>query len=307
VHRDGRTAARGRRAAIFAAAATTCLLASLLWSPTASATAAVPGDWLGALNYYRAGAGLGPVVEDPALSSAAFSHARYMVCTGVIAHGEDPTNPSYPPQGAAAASRSNLAAGSAGRSGGAWIEQWMAAPFHALHMLDPRLERVGFALSEVGPGDPCAGRSPWNAAAAIDVISGVSSTIPLRPMLFPGQDSAVRLDRFTGETPDPRLPCPGGPDAWQGLPMLAIFGGQPDHPNAWFEGPTGPQEVCVVTAATYDHPDPTWAATARSILGSYHAVVIIPRNPLPPGVHHLGVISDPAAHEAMGSWFRVDP
>jgi hypothetical protein len=284
-----------------------CLLTSLVWCPAASATAAVPGTWLAALNHYRAGAGLAPVVEDPALSAAAFNHARYMVCSGTVAHGEDPAHPSYTPQGAAAAARSNLAAGSAGRSGADWIEQWMAAPFHALHMLDPRLERVGFALSETGPGDPCAGRSPWNAAAAIDVIGGLSPTVPLRPIIFPGQDSVIRLTRFTGETPDPRLPCPGGPDAWQGLPLLAIFGGQPSQPNAWLEGPGGPLEVCLVTAGNYTHPDPAWAATAQTILGSYRAVLIIPRSPLQAGVHHLGVISDPAAHEALNSWFRVDP
>lgn len=283
------------------------LLASVLWCPPASAAAPVPGDWLSALNYYRAGAGLAPVVEDPALSVAAFNHARYMVCTGTVSHDEDPANPSYTPQGAWSAARSNLAAGAAGRPGAAWIEQWMAAPFHAVHLLDPRLVTGGFGLSEVGPGDPCLGRAPWSAAAGLDVINGLSPTTPLRPILFPGQDSVVRVNRFVGETPDPRYPCPGGPEAWTGLPMVGMFGGQPSSPMAWLEGPSGSLEVCLVTAANYVHPDPNWAATGRSILTSYRAVVIIPRRPLDPGVHHLGVISDPAAHESLNSWFRVDP
>ena len=107
--------------------------------------------------------------------------------------------------------------------------------------------------------------------------------------------------------PTPRYPCPGGPEAWTGLPMVGMFGGQPSSPMAWLEGPSGSLEVCLVTAANYVHPDPNWAATGRSILGSYRAVVIIPRRPLDPGVHHLGVISDPAAHESLNSWFRVDP
>jgi hypothetical protein len=283
------------------------LVGSVLWSPPASASAPVPGDWLSALNYYRAGVGLAPVVEDPALSVAAFNHARYMVCTGTIGHGQDPANPSYTPSGAWAAARSNLAAGAAGRAGAQWIEQWMAAPFHALPLLDPRLERVGFGLSEVGPGDPCAGRAPWTAAAALNVIDGRSAVAPLRPLLFPGQDSVIRVHRFTGETPDPRHPCPGGADGWSGLPLVGTFGGQPTQPMAWLEGPGGPIEVCLVTAANYVDPDPAWAAVGRSILAAYRAVLIIPRHALGPGVHHLGVISDPAAHEALNSWFRVDP
>jgi hypothetical protein len=285
-----------------------CVMVGAICSPTAGASPSTPpSDWLGSLNFYRTSAGVAGVTEDASLSAPGFNHARYMVCTGTVTHSEDPSSPSFTLAGDTAARRSNLAPGLAGASGSEWIERWMGAPFHAVHLLDPRLKQVGFAVSDVGPGDPCLGRVSWTSAAVIDVMSDVDWTQPMTPVVWPAQDSSIRLTHFTGETPDPRLSCPGGAAAWQGIPLIGMFAQPPVNPLAWLEGPSGPLETCLVTATNYVGPDQTWTDVARSVMQTSNAVVVIPKAPLTVGVHHLGIVADWAASQSLNSWFHVTP
>ncbi|MDH4148284.1 MAG: CAP domain-containing protein [Acidimicrobiia bacterium] len=271
---------------------------------SASDASGIASDWYGALNQYRAASGVEPVAHNSTWSSWAYNHGRYSICSGQLTHYEV-AHPAYTSEGDYAARHSNLAAGGTGRSGRSWVEQWMSAPFHAINMLDPRLASAGFAVAETGPGDVCYGVARWNAAAVLDVLSGRDYSRPLRTITFPGNGSRVPLQQFHGETPDPRINCPGGPDAWNGLPLIAMFGAPVNSAQAYLAGPAGNLAVCVVSAATYWHPDPAWSDTARSILANSNAVIAIPQAPLAPGGHHFVAVRDGV--EAADSWFEVLP
>ena len=62
-----------------------------------------PENWLEAVNYYRAVAGLPSVTENVTYSDGTWKHARYMVKNDYIGHSEDPANPWYTPEGLQAA------------------------------------------------------------------------------------------------------------------------------------------------------------------------------------------------------------
>jgi hypothetical protein len=183
----------------------------------------------------------------------------------------------------------------------------MGAPFHAIHMLDPRMHRVGFAVADVHPGDACYGRAPWTSAAVIDVMTGTDWNQPMTPVVWPANGSSIRLTRFTGENPDPRLGCPGGADAWQGIPLIGMFAEPASSPSAYIRGPAGPVDVCLVTPANYVGPDATWTAVARSVMQTSNAVVVIPRTPLGAGVYEVGILSDAVPTHTLGSFFHVVP
>jgi hypothetical protein len=74
---------------------------------------------------------------------------------------------------------------------------------------------------------------------------------------------------------------------------------------AFLDGPSGPLEVCLVTATNYTGPDATWTAVARSVMDTSNAVVVIPKAPLTVGLHHLGIVGDWAASQSLNSWFNV--
>ena len=73
-------------------------------STAASASAPSPAfipataDWLTTVNYYRAMAGLGSVVEDGSMSAGAAAHSCYMLYNG-ISHDETPGLEGYTPEG----------------------------------------------------------------------------------------------------------------------------------------------------------------------------------------------------------------
>ena len=85
--------------------------------------------WLSVVNYYRAMAGLGPVVENAALSPGAYNHSCYMLWNG-ITHDETPGLPGYTTSGDTAGNNSNVAVSSGyDATDRNHIDLWMTGPF----------------------------------------------------------------------------------------------------------------------------------------------------------------------------------
>src|SRR6202011_2413317 len=69
------------------------------------------------------------------------------------------------------------------------IDWWMAAPFHSMGMMDPRLSSTGFgSYREV--------KSGWDMAAAVDVLRGNSFSGGSYPVFFPGNGTMEPLTTY---------------------------------------------------------------------------------------------------------------
>ena len=225
-------------------------------------------DWLAAVNLYRSNAGLPAVTEDPALSDGDQKHAQYTARNDVLAHTEDPSKPGYTPEGATAASKSNVAASSTGTlSETGPIDLWMRGPYHAIGILDPRLATVGFGIAHDSSGS-------IQSAAALDVLSGRTGpdSTPY-PILFPGDGSQVTLDRYDGtELPDPLAGC-AGYNAPTGLPLIVqlAHGVMPTVTASSFMRDGAAVDHCILLPSPGDSLD------------NRNAVVLIPKDVLRKG------------------------
>lgn len=287
-----RTGTRGVRAAVIAIG----LAGALLGSVAASAAAATPpfipktSDWLTTVNYFRAMAGQGPVVEDPAMSAGAALHSCYMLYNG-IAHDEVPGLQGYTPEGDAAGNSGNVAVSSQiDTSARSHIELWMSGPFHAIGVLRPNLQSTGFGKCDL-PNTPT-----WHSGATLDVIRGLGpSSQHSDPILFPGNGTTTNLDRFVVESPSPMTYC--GWTGQAGLPIIAMMPEAATSPTATLTGPNGPIEVCVLSAANT-------SGVASQILAGDNAVVIVPRTILAPGGYSVGAST---SARSVNWSFTVDP
>jgi len=242
-----------------------------------------PADWLGTVNHYRTASGLAAVTEEPSWSDGIRKHLTYLQQTPAElrvgeyanAHRENPASPWYTLEGDQAGRLSNLGWGSDDRT---VIEGWMNAPFHAIGILRPRLNRAAFARNK--------------GSAGLDVIRGLGTATTTGPVLFPANGSTNFLDRFTGESPDPTEPCGNG---FTGLPLIAMLEAPPAAgTTATLRLPDGRTlrqgaDLCVVTAETFQTTDPVYGQTGVSILNGARAVLVIPRQPLLPGSHQATV------------------
>lgn len=247
--------------------------------------------WLTTVNYFRAMAALPPVVEDPALSYGSQLHSCYMLKNG-ITHGETPGMPGYTAEGNAAGSSGNVAVTSlAGTSARTHIELWMTGPFHAVGVLRPNLQRVGFGKCD----DPAGAK--WKSGATLDVIRGLGASAPTtQPILFPGNGMTTSLDRFHVETPSPLTYC-GWPSGG-GLPVMALM---PESVagtvTSSIVGPSGPLETCTLSQNNTD-------GLAQALLKGNNAVVSMARNKLAPGTYTVTVNTP----RRTVTWsFTVDP
>ena len=276
------------------------VLACLSWgagSPFAQAVSPSPpfipsdANWLTVVNYYRAMSGLAPVVDDAALSAGAFNHSCYMLQNG-ISHDELPGNPGYTVNGDSAGNNGNVAVSSAfNTTARSHIELWMTGPFHAIGVLRPNLQTVGFGKCD-NQTTPL-----WHSGGTLDVLHGlVSAPAPTAPILFPGDGTTTNLDRFIVETPDPLSFC-----GWTGPAGLPIIAMMPEDvastPSASVVIGGVSQQVCVLTKLNT-------TSTASAILAGNNAVIVIPRNPLPAGQVNVSVAT---ASRTVNWNFFVDP
>jgi len=250
--------------------------------------AAADLTWLDRVNFYRAMASLPPVAEDPVLSGAVLQHARYMVTHDEVRHSEDRRGPWATPEGAAAAAVSNLAGSTSAFETDSWaVDAWMQAPFHALGILDPALQQVGFGIHRARDGR-------IQTAAGLDVIRGrgAAPAALAYPIVWPANGSTVPLAKHTGEYPDPLASCQGY-ELPAGLPVIVQLGSGGEVPNvtgSWFVDGTRPLDHCIFDEGSYRNRDAVQQRLGRSILRSRNAIVLIPRKPLTPGTPYRTVV-----------------
>jgi hypothetical protein len=250
--------------------------------------------WLAPLNRYRAMAGLAPVTADAQLSRGDVLHSHYLAINyaaqlpdaqlGAEMHLEDPARPGFTAEGAAAARASDVdwTWGPHSRAKPSWaIDNWMQAPFHRMQILNPYLRRVGY-------GTDCLGTvcfAALNSGADLDppeIPSGWS-----KPLIFPPEGSMMDSGTFSGEWPNPLTACRNH-TATAGLPITLELGrsvepGFSDYSITRTDAKSPSIEACAFDANTYINSDSAAQIAARAILSEFGAIIIVPRQPLPPG------------------------
>jgi hypothetical protein len=245
-------------------------------TPGAPPTAIVcpPKDWLARLNYWRDTAGLPHLTENPTFSTGDVLHSQYMIKNQTITHYETPGMPYYTVEGDAAARNGNLFVTSdISASDPLAIDWWMGAPFHAIGMMDPRLQQSGFGADRESA-------SLYQAGFTLDVLRGNPGTGGQYPVFWPGNGKTVPLRTYNGsEFPDPLQACPGY-SVPTGLPVFVQVGSNVATtvgPNT-FTANGVPVQHCVIDSNT---PGVGSGLTYRG------GVIVIPLAPLQPGVVYV--------------------
>jgi len=278
-----------------------CSTASNQTAPTSewfSGTAldhASSGSWIERLNHYRAMAGVPPVVEERRLSAADRAHARYLVrnfdsdTDGASAHFETPGNPGYTPEGDRAGRRSDVALRkvivqspmdtASEEIGDAAIDEWIAAPFHRLDLLDPSVTSVGWGSAHEDDA----------SASVLEVKRAPRWSMRRhgrpRPVMFPSNGSAVPFGAYPGgEWPSPLAAC--GYDAPSGLPITIQFG---PASSLALGSHSITEDGAAIEHCVYDADDDPGAgasdeaAAAVSAMRKAGAIILVPRAPMVPG------------------------
>jgi uncharacterized protein YkwD len=247
-------------------------------------------DWLVYFNLFRQNNNLPQLTENPNWSNGGWLHSRYMVKNDYVGHSEDPGNPWYTPEGLAAAQNGNVFVTT-------WlnaldetaIDFWMAAPFHNVSMMDPRLETTGFGSFRESDGG-------WQMAATLDVARGRTNTPApgTNPLPYPRNGGQSWITGYNGgEFPDPLTPCPGYSTP-SGPPLILQLGTGGTTPNVTASSLTmngAPIPFCIYDETNYSHPDPGTQNNGRIILNGRDAIVIMPRNPLVVGQSYMASIT----------------
>lgn len=246
-------------------------------------TPTVPPDpllWLEYLNEVRWQSGMPRVTLDEAISMGAQAHSEYMGRNdNPVARMQLVNNPFYSDEGRIAAYRSNIYALSVPGGTDLWsMNFWLSAPFHALGLLDPQLERVGYGRFRDDLG-------LVKVASVLDVQSGLSDAPPnvTYPIYYPpnGGTSFV-LRQSLLEYPEPTASCPGF-EKPTGPPLIVQLGDGRLTPNVtefqvWVDGV--PVETCAFDETTYSNPADFAQVRGRELLNWRDAVVLIPRHPI---------------------------
>jgi hypothetical protein len=250
-----------------------------------------PFDWLSYVNSIRSLANLPPVTENPDWSAGDVLHAKYMVKNQVVGHTEDKTNPFYTFEGEQAGANGNAVISSDFNvTDKSLIDAWVAGPFHALGIIDLRLQQSGYgAYREDG--------QPIKSGATFDVLRG-RATGPLPagityPIYWPANGKTVDLTRYGGESPDPLTSCAGFTST-VGLPIYLLIGdGDVDPAVTASSFKQGSTELanCRFDGTNYSNPTPADQTLGRGILRSRSAIVLIPRAPLVPGKSYTASIT----------------
>jgi hypothetical protein len=258
-------------------AATALAIASLALALSATTATAETPAWQARLNAIRSMSLLEPVTANSTWSSGCWYHSRYCTENGYLTHSESTSNRWYTTRGASAAPRSNLAmAGPSGAlgTGTRAIDMWAVGPFHALGMLNPKLQSVGWGLYR---------RSGKYDTAALNVKSGVVSTVPVTwPVKWPGPGSTTPFLRYSGgESPNPisgtGYSLPTGP------PIIVQFSGTPSVTAYGMKTGSTFLSCKLVAPTNYRNSNAASQQTGRAILAQSRAVYIVPRKPLASG------------------------
>lgn len=239
--------------------------------------------WLTYLNDIRWQAGLPPVSESETITVGAQAHSEYMGRNdNPVARMELSDNPYYSVEGRIAAYRSNIFALSSSGGTDLWaMNFWLSAPFHALGLLDPQLQEVGYGRFRDDLGFV-------KVASVLDVQTGLTETAPnvTYPIFHPpngGQSYILRQSLL--EYPEPTASCPGYQKP-TGPPLIVQLGSGQLQPTAtdvhvYIDGIE--VEACAFSETTYTNPTDHAQTRGRDLLNWRDAIVIIPRHPIDVG------------------------
>jgi uncharacterized protein YkwD len=223
------------------------------------------------IDYFRSLAGLGAVTPDAGWQAQEAVHVRYLAdnsqaCEADV-HDElttatptCPANPHATAAGKVAANNSNVTRVNAPVADETAVQNWFVSAFHALTLLEPRLQRTGYAAYYT-PNPRGAGPDPYQFTAAVDVYRGRSGSYDGRMIAFPATGAVTPLlsYRVGTETPEPFLdslptaPCHSwGQRVTVSAPMIV----------QWPVGTALPSGAAVVTDQTAKAPLATCALTA---------------------------------------------
>jgi pSer/pThr/pTyr-binding forkhead associated (FHA) protein len=265
-------------------------------SPPASSLSASssPMTWLERINFFRSGAGLDPIRDNPQLSAAAAAHANYLLVNFAedirsakpmsgSAYEESAGKTGYTESGAREAANLQLEWGCSTYDAAQQIDHWTAGPFHRLAVLDPYLTEAGYGEAS---GDGC-----WVAALRLPTPPDEVKRYP-RAIEFPPDGAAAGIDWPGLEAPDPLASCPGY-ERPAGLPITLQLGRRVStNLSAHSLTEDGkPIEHCVFDAPSYLNADSKAQEYGRWNLRNASAVVIVPRAPLRPGSHYAASIT----------------
>jgi hypothetical protein len=212
-----------------------------------------------------------------------------MVRHDEIKHTQNRRRALATPAGAEAAAASVLVGSTRAIEPDVWaVDAWMQGPFHALGLLHPSLERVGFGIQRDGGGK-------IQTAAGLDVVRGrnTSGTRPAFPIVWPANGATVPIGTSTRESPDPLTTCRDYTSP-AGLPVIVQLGSGQVTPRvtaSWFMDGKRALRHCVFDENTYRNGNKVDQRLGRSVLDAHDAVVLIPRDPLQSG-HTYRVIID---------------
>jgi hypothetical protein len=231
--------------------------------------------WIDRFNLWRETAGLPNVVENATYSSGDAAHSLYMVKNDLVTHYETPGVPYYTVAGDTAARNSNIEVNSSTSfTDQQAIDTWMAAPFHALAMMDPRLQQTGFGAYREA-------KSGWAAGFSLDVNRGNTFTGGQFPVYWPGNNVTEPLTTYSGnESPDPLQACPGY-SVPTGLPVFLELGGNVSTtagPVHSFTGNGAALAHCVIDSTN---------TALSSYLTERGGVIVVPQQPLQSGVKYV--------------------
>lgn len=248
-------------------------------TPTPTPTP-IPGPpWLGYVNQFREMAGLPGLTETAAWSYGGELHSRYMVKNDLITHSENSGNPWYTAEGDLAGRNGNIfATGWTPAPDETAIHWWMAAPFHAVALIDPELQTTGFGSYRENIGT-------YKMGATIDVSRGRAGLPPGTnfPIMFPRDGGSTWLTSFGGyEWPDPLTSCPGysAPTGPAVIIQLGSGSVTPSVSASSFATGATPLDHCMIDETSYTNSDPGAQNSGRVVLGIRDAVVILPRERL---------------------------
>jgi uncharacterized protein YkwD len=258
---------------------------------TPTATTQPPLEWLDYVNWLRSLGGLPVLTENPSWSTGGWNHARYMVKNDYIGHDEDPANPWYTEDGDAAAGSSDvMVSGYVDSTDIDAIDLWMSGPFHGLGIIDPALTVTGFGSYREADGG-------WDMGACLDVIRGLGSIPPsiTFPLFWPGDGGTMPYTSFNGgEWPNPLSSCSGySPPS--GPPIYLQIGSSNQVPSVSahsFQQAGSPLVHCVFDETNYTNADTNAQTTGRAILNMRDAIVLMPRDPLNPGLTYTVSITN---------------
>ena len=249
-------------------------------SPTNTPIPIPQPNWLAYINQFRQIAHLPTVTENIDFTAGSAWHSTYMVRNdNPIAHSEDPNNPLFDEIGDEAARMGNIFATTQTEALFNWaINFWFSAPFHALPLLDPRLETIGY-------GDFVEDAGDVKMAAVTDVRSGAGElpSSVTYPVFYPGDGAQTWIVRLSmHEWPDPYANCPGyqQPTGPAILLQLGIGELTPQVTAVAFSTGEAVLDVCTFNETNYINDNAYAQEAGRSILNARDAVVIIPREQL---------------------------